>query len=157
MNLKLALRFAPLAAAVLLYATGCDKHDHDHDHDHAHTHAPKFGGKLIELGDHFANLEILLDPVNGKLLAYLLDGHAENPVAIEQDALAVTLDEPAGKTLSLAAQKGGVTGSATHFEGADDALKGLQKVRGKLTEVKAKGKVFQNLAFEAAPPKPAGK
>ena len=157
MNLFCTFAIAPLALGALLFATGCDRHDHEHGHDHGHTHTPKFGGKLCELGDHFANLELVLDANGGRLLAYLLDGHAEEPVAIEQETITVALEEPAAKSLVLTAQKGGVTGSATHFEGADDALKGAQKIRGKLTEVKAKGKVFSGVAFELAPAKPAAK
>lgn len=54
-------------------------HDEAHSDDHAHT-APH-GGHLIELGDHQYNLEVTFD-ADKTLTLYVLDAHAENPVAI---------------------------------------------------------------------------
>jgi len=60
-----------LCLALALVACGDHDHkDHDHkDHDHngddkrpsVHSHEAKYGGALIEIGDHFAHLEVVAE------------------------------------------------------------------------------------------------
>lgn len=70
----------PALAVVCLFA-GCRKQHAGHNHDHAahggHVHAAPHGGLLVELGDHAYNLELVVQPDAGRLLAYLLSGHAD--------------------------------------------------------------------------------
>jgi hypothetical protein len=62
-----------------------------HEHNHAHHHHAPHGGTLIELGDHFAHLELVLDEKTGSLTAYVLDGEAEKGIRIAQPGLELTL------------------------------------------------------------------
>jgi len=139
-------------------------HPHDHGHDHAHDHghgghhheAPH-GGALVVLGDHFAHLEVLLDAEAGKLTAWVLDGEAEKPIRLKQDALmiSVTPTEPAHKNpipLSLGAVTKALTGekpgdSAT-FETAHERLKGLKRFDAELLEITVKGSEIQGVKFK---------
>ncbi|MBN8247777.1 MAG: hypothetical protein J0L84_10080, partial [Verrucomicrobia bacterium] len=61
--------------------SGCREGDHDgHEgHSHAaggHAHQPKYGGTLIELGEHEGNVELVFDAAAGRLSLYVLDAHA---------------------------------------------------------------------------------
>lgn len=150
---RFGLRTFWLGSAALLFATGCDHHDHE-DHDHPHVHTAPHGGYLIELDDHFANVELVHERAEGRLSAYLLDGHAENPLPLEQEGLQIVLEGPAAKALVLIPEKG-VAGTPVRFSVTDETLKGPTELRGKLTEVKAKGKVFALVAFDISASKKA--
>ena len=46
----------------------------------AHEHKPPHSGTLVEFGEEFAHLELVLDAATGTLKAYALDGEAEKAV-----------------------------------------------------------------------------
>ena len=50
----------------------------------AHEHHAPHKGTLVELGEEFSHLEIVLDPASGKITAYALDGEAEKAVRLKQ-------------------------------------------------------------------------
>ena len=86
--------------AALVSCGGASDHDHDHgdadDHSHeVHVHvAPHAdeGGILVELGDHFANAEFILDPEKGQLTMYTWGGHAEKSVRSPSKSVVVSID-----------------------------------------------------------------
>ena len=104
------MKLFPAALSLLLVLASCgdstgsnppaqqnaasDDHDHDHDHDdedhshddssHEHVHVAPHGGTLIPIGDHFANFEVEFDANTGNFTLWVLDGHAENPVRLNQ-------------------------------------------------------------------------
>ena len=55
----------------------------------AHEHHPPHKGTLVEFGEEFAHLELVLDPATGKLTAYALDGEAEKAVRLKQTEIVV--------------------------------------------------------------------
>jgi hypothetical protein len=42
-----------------------------------HEHTAPHGGSLVEFGEEFAHIELVLDSATGVLTAYVLDGEAE--------------------------------------------------------------------------------
>lgn len=109
-----------LVAAILPLVVCCggdSSHSHGAAGGHAHT-APN-GGKLIEIGDHFANLELLYDPANGQVRLHVLDAHAENYARIAAPELSL---ERAGRPpTALQARasdlSGERVGDCSRFEG----------------------------------------
>jgi hypothetical protein len=54
------------------------------DHDDDHMHAPPHGGTPVQLGDEVYHLELVADTTEGKMLAYLYDGHFHDPVLVPE-------------------------------------------------------------------------
>jgi len=133
-------------------------HDHDHDHDHAHDHghhheAPR-GGTLVELGDHVAHIEFLLDADIGLLRAYILDGHAEHPVPLAEPSLLLEITPEEGTesfSLALEAQANPLTGEApgstSEFAGQSDALIGAERFEATLPALEVRGVAIDALTF----------
>src|SRR5688500_7082232 len=96
MALMIALSGCDDASKSGTQRTAADDHGHDHaaggdhGHDHGaagHAHADAktgtpHGGTPVQVGDHGFHLELVPDPVEGKLLAYVLDAHAEGGVSV---------------------------------------------------------------------------
>jgi hypothetical protein len=130
--------------------------------DHEHT-APH-GGTLLELGDEFAHVELVLDPAAGSLTAYVLDGEAEQAVRIEQATLSVVIDVPpalASRPLTLTPRASVLTGEragdASEFVFSHDALHGVQRLTGRLLTIRVRGQTFPDTSFTVEPPSaPAG-
>ena len=121
------------------------------DDGHAHT-APHWG-VLVELGDHFAFLEVVLDPDAGSLTAYVLDAGAEQAVRIAQPSISVTFETPqalAGHTLVLAAKAnvltGETVGDTSEFSVMHPAFKGKTMLAALVGELTVKGQPFKDLA-----------
>ena len=76
----------PAFALTLALLSGAGCGDHDHDHGSAarggHKHGSKQGGVAVELGEHQYQLDVLHDPAEGALNAWVMDGHMENFVRI---------------------------------------------------------------------------
>lgn len=101
------------------------------DHDHHHHEAPH-GGHLIELGDHQYNAEILLEGEPKQLVVYVLDAHAENPVAIGSESITFAPEEGEPITLAAQPQEGDAEGKASKFVAADATLTDLEEVHGRV-------------------------
>ena len=144
----------PMAALSL---TACNRTDPKPDDAKApvHEHHAPHGGALVELGEgEFAHLELLLDPAQGLLTAYSLDGEAENPIRLKQDKLVLKLGGLPGakeQSLALTAQPNGLTGETvgdtSEFAGRSDALRGAAVFTGSVQSVTTKGQRFDNVAF----------
>ncbi|HVW00013.1 MAG TPA: hypothetical protein VHB77_06730 [Planctomycetaceae bacterium] len=144
-------------------AAAHDEHDHDHDHDHDHVHVAPHGGALVELGDHVANLELVLDPATGKLTGYVLDAHAENPLPIAQPEIEMTVDahklDDAGKgtmvsvPLKLVAKSDGEAKEASEFTAQSDELKGVTEFHGSIPVIETPEKKFENIDVHYEPKK----
>ena len=50
----------------------------------AHQHKAPHKGTLVEFGEEFAHLELVLDQATGKISAWVLDGEAEKAVRVAQ-------------------------------------------------------------------------
>lgn len=127
-------------------------HDHDHDHhDHHHHEAPR-GGTLVELGDHVAHIEFLLDQETGILRAYFLDGHAENPVQMANAAVPLEISMDGDTfTVDLDAQLNPLTGeqpgATSEYAGQSDNLIGAERFEATLPALTVRGVEIESLTF----------
>lgn len=139
-----------------------DEHDEDHAHedDHDHKHEAPRGGTLVELGDHVAHVEFLHDEAAGRLSAYFLDAHCENPVRLPDASIAITIDLRDGNgaiALSLTPRANDLTGETvgdtSEFTLEDARIKGISAFDITLPKLTARGATFENISF----PFPEGK
>ncbi|GMV20385.1 MAG: hypothetical protein AMXMBFR57_03340 [Acidimicrobiia bacterium] len=116
-----------------------------------HHHTAPHGGALLELGEHFSFLELVVDPATGRVTLYVLDGEAEKAVRVAHPNLTLTITEPAGITAPLTLQArastltGETVGDSSEFAGVLDALKGANAVKARLATISVKGQTFENL------------
>lgn len=136
-----------LVAALLL--DGCGG---DHPHSHGHTHTAPHGGELVELGNHAFNLEILHDDVAGTLGVYVLGGHAERYIRIEQPSIAMKLksgDEQLDLELQAVADEitKETVGDTSYFSAQSDWLK-KEGIGGTIDSIKIKGTSYSAVSFD---------
>ncbi|MGD9652334.1 MAG: hypothetical protein AB7I96_08970 [Candidatus Dadabacteria bacterium] len=136
-----------------------DSNSDGHNDGHGHEHTAPHGGTLIVLGDEFAHLELVLDPEEGTLRGYVLDGEAESPVRIEQREIEVTItvpdtggDVPASELpLRLSAVYNILTGEkegdTSEFAVRSERLKGVKHFGAVITTITVKGREFQEVGF----------
>lgn len=136
-----------------------DEHkDHDHDkdgHDHGHENDARFGGKMNEIGDHFAWAEALVDDEDGTLTIWMWDAHVENPMRLK--AASLTLKTKLGGKdveLKLAARAdeltGETVGNTQQFMVEDARLKGIKSLDGVIVKLEAKGSTFNDVKISWA-------
>ncbi len=151
----------------VLLAVGCSskvpdskspsKNHSDHGHEHGgHAHSAIHGGALISLGQHFAHLEVVLDPKVGKLTIYVQDAEAEKAIRIKQEVieLKVVLSKD-GKSedvdLKCAAVEselsGEKAGDSSEFMIQSDSLKGLDRFEAVIKIVGVLGQDFPSVKF----------
>jgi hypothetical protein len=123
--------------------------------EEGHEHTAPHGGSLVEFGEEFAHLELVLDASTGTLTAYALDGEAEEPVRVA----AATIDMkivPDGATapqaISLLAVENALTGErvgdTSQFRAIVPALKGQSRFRGTIADIRLRGQRFTDVEFE---------
>jgi hypothetical protein len=117
-----------------------------------HHHDAPHGGTLVELGDHFANLELVLDASTGTLTAYVLDGHADQAIRLEQKEIVLK-----GKTESWTLQAVGSPltgerpGDSSQFEVRSDSLKGIQELEATVVKIVVKGQALVDVPLRLQP------
>ena len=102
----------------------------------AHEHHPPHKGTLIELGEEFAHLEMVLDPATGKITVYGLDGEAEKAMRLKQKEIEITItgvkDLPSitlkAKANALSGEK--PEGDTSEFTAQSDKLKNVKEFDG---------------------------
>ena len=135
-----------IVASVLLLSYSSQAHEH---------HAPH-KGTLVEFGEEFAHVELVIDAATGKVSAYVLDGEAEKSVRIAQKNIVIKVPAKEGGPkeafdVTLTAQasplSGEKEGDTSEFAGQSDMLKGLTNFDATLLIVTVKGKAFENVKF----------
>jgi hypothetical protein len=115
-----------------------------------HEHSAPHGGALVELGEEFAHIEIVLDAVTGALTAYALDGEAEKSVRVKQSEIEIAIENPS-VTIKLGGVSNALTGETTdatsEFLGQSDRLKGATDFDGVIKMISIKGKQFKDVEF----------
>lgn len=129
-----------------------------HGHDHHHHVAPR-GGMLVEVGDHFANLEVVVDTATGRLTAHVMDGCAEQAIRIAQPEIMLTVilppdpDEAAAEAhvVSLAAVANPLTGETvgdtSEFTAVVPELVGARYFAGVVGDLEIRGTMVAGLDF----------
>lgn len=133
------------------------KHD---DHDHVHHHNPPHGGALMEVGEEFAHLELVLDRHASKLTLYVLDGEVEKPVRLTASSLkmstsAARFDQlPKEVTSELRAIEfkavanpltGEAVGNTSEFVSENPSYRYLSEIIGSIENVEIKGQKFSSI------------
>jgi peptidoglycan/xylan/chitin deacetylase (PgdA/CDA1 family) len=120
----------------------------------AHEHKPPHKGTLVEFGEEFAHLELVIDAATGKVSGYVLDGEAENPVRVKQNTIEITVlkaDKSVDFSVTLTQQandlSGEKVGDSSEFAGASEKLKGVTTFDGKVVSIDVKGKPFKDVKF----------
>ena len=125
----------------------------------AHEHHPPHKGTLVEFGNEFAHLELVIDQASGKITGYVLDGEAEKAVRIAQKEIMINVmkaEKPGtgpaeAFSVTLAAQESALSGEkvgdTSEFAAQSDKLKNLPNFDGVVVDVNVKGKPFTNTKF----------
>jgi hypothetical protein len=150
--LTLALIFSTIGLLVSAAVVGAQRPSASKASHHEH-HAPH-NGTLVELGEEFVHLELVLNPQTGTLTAYVLDGEAEASVRIAQPDIEPSLTLPRSAkplALKLTAVANPLTGESvgqcSQFQAQHETLKGVTRFAGTVKRVEARGGTFQNVAF----------
>jgi hypothetical protein len=117
-----------------------------------HEHTAPHGGALVEFGEEFAHLEIVLAASTGTLTAYVLDGEAEQAVRLAQPSIEiVVMKEGAPLTLALQPVANELTGErageTSQFSVTSSDLRQLVRFEGRIQRVDIRGREFRDLAF----------
>ena len=115
-----------------------------------HAHEAPHGGTLLELGDHDAHLELVVDAESGEMILYVLDATAERGVRIAQPAVNVlSTTRDISTALHLAAvgspRTGERVGDASEFRVTSDALRGARRVDVRIESVTVRGQTYDNV------------
>jgi hypothetical protein len=150
------VRLAVMFGTIALLVTGrvADAQRSSSSKAHGHEHQAPHGGTLVELGEEFAHLELVLNAQTGTLTVYVLDGEAEQSVRIAQPEIELALQLPgSGKKLALRLPAvanpltGESVGQSSQFQAQHEALKGASRFTGTVKSVVARGGTFQNVAL----------
>lgn len=117
-----------------------------------HEHHPLHGGTPVALGDEEYTVELVLDPVAGKLQAYVLDGEMENFIRIPANAIQIAAHVASHEEkLELKAVPNNATGEkigdTSLFETQADWLKTTPEFDAVLKEITVRGKTYSNVKF----------
>ena len=125
----------------------------------AHEHKPPHKGTLVEFGEEFAHLELVIDAASGKVSAYVLDGEAEKAVRVAQKEIEIKVSkaDKAGTgpaeafSFTVKAQasvlSGEKEGDTSEFAGQSDKLKDLKIFDAVVSAITVKGKEFKEVKF----------
>lgn len=126
----------------------------DAERHKGHHHEAPHGGALVELGDHFAFLELVHDAEAGALTLFVLDGGAEKGVRVTHPSLTLMLERQgaAAAPIELKARARAITGETvgdtSEFVATSDLLKGLTAGKGTIETLTIKGQTLKNLAVK---------
>lgn len=176
--LRKSLSSCFLLAAMLVWTVGCgdgggqyktagelkkdrpapakDPHDHGHDHGHGHdehAHKAPHNGSLSMVGDHAAQVEVVVDEAEGKLKLYVLDGEAEKSLSVKEEELALELKlDSKGEPVKLS-----VKAADGVFSGQSDALKKPPHEFGfKIEAITINDKLYEGLSLNYHEPHAEG-
>jgi hypothetical protein len=136
--------------------------DHGHSHapgsghahgaaDHAHPSGTPHGGTPVEIGDHGFHLELVSDPIDGKMLAYVLDDHMEKYVKVPLTSFEMVAKAAGGEQrLTFNPITTAPAGSATNtslFAASAAGLASLTNFEGTIPKITLDGKTFENVTF----------
>lgn len=149
------MRFAAVFAVLALL--GCneplEQPVEDDAADAEHVHDPVYGGVLVEVGEHFAQVELVHDAEAGELTAYIWDGHVSDAVPLEMTGIAVE-GTAGGKAFKLELRPvedeltGDRAGHASCFAGKAMQLRGAERITGTLARLVIMDQTFERVAFE---------
>jgi hypothetical protein len=117
-----------------------------------HEHHPPHGGTPVVLGDESFHLELVLDPREGALQAYVLDGEMENFVRCAAPSIIVDA-VIAGRRESVELEPvanpatGETAGDTSLFQGSAGWLRGAGEFDGTVRAVTVRGTAYSGVKF----------
>ena len=152
--LALALAMAACGGGAQDYTFTSEVEPRESQHG-GHAHTPLFGGQLVEIGDHYANIEFLFDADTGTVTVYTLDAHADYVQRVAHPYLDLLIT-PEGVESPILVQlhavedplSGETVGDASKFEGTAPELVGLTAFHAVISQLTIRGGEFENIAFE---------
>jgi len=117
-----------------------------------HEHHAPHGGTPVVLGAELYHLELVRDPSDGRLRAYVLDGEMENFIRIAAPTLELSVTvagQPRPLVLAAVANPatGESAGDTACFEGQADWLKTTPTFDAVLARIEIRGTPFTAVAF----------
>jgi hypothetical protein len=117
-----------------------------------HEHKPPHGGTPVVLGNEEYHVEFVLIAVEGKLLAFVMDGELENFVRVAADSFEVNAKLAGNDEIllfhAIANNATGETiGDTSEFEAEADWLKPNTTFDAVLKELTVRTKTYQNVQF----------
>jgi hypothetical protein len=119
-----------------------------------HEHHASHGGTLYELGEEeFAHMELVPDPKEGRLVAFFLDGEAENSMRLQSREMKGTLILPSGENVPMlfkakaSTLTGETIGDSSQFEVETPKLRNCESFELRVPELTIRGQVFKALSF----------
>lgn len=117
-----------------------------------HEHRPPHGGTPVVLGDESYHLELVVDPVQGSLRVYVLDGEMERFIRISAAAIDLKATVAGRRdTLKLKAVADSATGErvgdTSLLEGRAPWLKGVTRFQGTIPAIEIRGQRFTSVTF----------
>jgi hypothetical protein len=121
------------------------------DHDHAQPSGSPHGGTPVQVGDHGFHLELVSDPIDGKMLAYVLDDHMEKYVKVPLTTFdLVAKSHGQEQRLTFNPVTNAPAGTATNtslFSASAPGLAGLTNFDGTIPKITLDGETFENVTF----------
>jgi len=126
-----------------------------------HKHVAPHGGTLVALGEHFAHLEVRVDPEKGELHLWVLDGEAAGAGRIHQDEIQMKIRgvrDASGRPLTsetvelhLEGRANPLTGETrshtSEFRGRSPALRGAARFEALIRSLEVRGVDVQVVRF----------
>jgi hypothetical protein len=142
-------------ALAAMFLAGCQKEEGPKvagPVTHKHEHKPLHGGTPVELGHEEYHVELVIDPAEGKLRAYVMDGELENFVRIaaesfEIDARLAEGTQPLVFKAIANNATGEKVGDSSLFEAQADWLKKTNVFDATLKEIVVRGTAYQDVNF----------
>ena len=148
-------------AAVFLSIGGCGNSTSEHEgragdeitrepgHD---AHEPQNGGVPIVIGNDEFHLELVHEPGEPLINAYVLDGHMANYVRLRQSSFEIRVRAPKPEralVFQAVANRatGEVEGDTALFQADAEWLKTMTSFEGVISSIEIRSKTFENVEF----------
>ena len=143
-------------------ASGCGEsgnrkglEQHKHDGVGGHGHAAQNGGVPIVIGNEEYHIELVGLPGETAVHAYILDGHMEDYVRLEQPSFKVNVKLPTGRDpLEFHAvvdrATGETVGGTALFRAEAEWLKTVSSFDGVIPSINIRSRTFENIEFSYA-------
>ena len=145
--------------AALMLLAGCgvendpsaasNHNNHAKSPTHKHQHVPPHGGAVVVLGEELYHLEFVLDEASAALHCYVLDGHMENFIRIQDPKLILEVEPNKTVVLTPVVSRatGESVGNTSHFSARLDWARERKHFAAMLQEITIQGNRFENVAF----------
>lgn len=136
----------------LLFSPACGDADHGHADEGGHLHSIVHAGAVIvEIGDHFAQMEVDVDAKTGTVSLWLIDHGSAVRSSTHNVPVEVTVGTETFSVNCLAQANpvnNQTVGDSSEFKGSDERLKDADHVTGAVGTINIKGHDFSDVTFD---------